>query len=96
MRFGKGDVPEAFETFSDLGDGVHIFGTDRVKDAITEVLAGYVYVARDAENRAGDKPMGTADMRAAFEEQAQRIGAARTALMEAMREDVGPGGEPNA
>jgi hypothetical protein len=89
-------VQEAFDAFSYLGDGVQLFGTDAVTEAISEVLAGYVYITREAENRAGDQPMGPADMRAAFEEQAERIGVARTALMEAMREDVGPGGEPNA
>jgi hypothetical protein len=90
MRFGTSDVSEAFEAFSYLGDGVQIFGSDAVKDAITEVLAGYVYISREATKRAGDKPVSPADFRAALEAQSERLNVARTALLEAMRGDVGP------
>jgi hypothetical protein len=87
---GIGDAQAAFKKFSHLGNGVQLFGTDPVKNAVKEVLAGYVYIFREAKKRAGDRAVSPADIRTVFEEQAGRIGAARTALLEAMREDVGP------
>ena len=87
---GIGEAQEAFAKFSHLGNGAVLFGTDAVKEAITAVLARYVVVFREAKKRVGDKPVTPADIRAVFEEHSQQIGAARTALVEAMREDVGP------
>jgi hypothetical protein len=87
---GFGDAQAAFEKFSHLGNGVQLFGAGDVKTAVTEVLAGYVYIFREAKKRAGDKAVTPADFRAVFEERADRVNAARQALLEAMREDVGP------
>jgi hypothetical protein len=87
---GIGEAQEAFAEFAHLGNGAVLFGTDSVKDAVTEVLAGYVYIFREARKRGGDEPVSPADIRAVFEDQAERISAARTALLEAMRKDVGP------
>ena len=87
---GIGEAQEAFAKFGHLGNGAVLFGTDAVKDAITAVLGQYVEVFREAKKRAGEKPVTPADIRTVFEERSQRIGAVRTALIEAMREDVGP------
>jgi hypothetical protein len=77
-------------SFSDLGNGVQIFGTESVKAATTEILASYVYVFREARKRAGDRKPTLDEIRTVFAEQEKRIGSARTALLEAMRHDVGP------
>ena len=61
-----------------------------VKDALTAVLAQYVGVVREATKRAGEKQVTPEDISVVFEEHAEAINAARTALIEAMREDVGP------
>jgi hypothetical protein len=53
-------------------------------------VAEYLHVTREAKQRAGDKPMSPDDIRTVFEERLERIQAARTELLEAMREDVGP------
>ncbi len=87
---GIGDAQEAFERFSHLGNGAVLFSADPVKNAVVEVLAGYVYIFREAKKRGGDKGITQADIRTVFEEHAERLGAARTALLEAMRQDVGP------
>jgi hypothetical protein len=85
-----GDAPAAFATFRHLGNGAVLFGIESVKDTITAVLAQYVYVFREARERAGDRPATPADVRAVFDERIGQVNAARTALVEAMRDDVGP------
>jgi hypothetical protein len=87
---GIGEAQKAFAKFSHLGNGAALFGTDVVKDAITAVLAQYVEAFREAKKRAGDRPVTPADIKTVFEERLKGIQAARTALLDAMREDVGP------
>jgi hypothetical protein len=87
---GIGEAQEAFAKFSHLGYGAQLFAPDPVKNAVTQVLAGYVYIFREAKKRAGDNPVTPAGIRAVFEEHKDRINAAQSALIEAMREDVGP------
>jgi hypothetical protein len=88
IRFGIGDAQEAMNSFSDLGNGVQIFGTESVKAATTEILASYVYVFREARKRAGDRNPTLEEIRTVFVEQEERLGSARKALLEAMSEDV--------
>jgi hypothetical protein len=70
---GIGQAQTAFSKFSDLGNGAVLFGTESVKDAVTAVLAQYVYAFREAQDIAGDKPVSRADLRAGFAEHAERI-----------------------
>jgi hypothetical protein len=64
-----------------------------VRDAVTEVLSGYVYLFREAQKRAGNEPLTPAEVRSVFQENAERINAARSKLLVAMREDVEPRSE---
>jgi hypothetical protein len=87
---GIGDIHAAYAKFSHLGNAAQLFGTDAVKEATTAVLARYVEVFRAATKRADGQPVTPALIRAIFAEHGERIHAARSALLEAMREDVGP------
>jgi hypothetical protein len=91
LREGTGDVKGALSRLGHLVNGAVLFGTESVEHASTVVHVQYLEVVQEAEKRAGGKgSMSPDDIRAIFQERGERIVAARTALIEAMREDVGP------
>jgi hypothetical protein len=104
---GISDAQQAFVKFSYLGNGAVLFGTEAVKNAVTAVLVEYVFVIRDAKDRAGGEKPSPELIKEVFDEHAAPVQSARTALVKAMRGDVGPeeakllgqpgpGGEPDA
>jgi hypothetical protein len=54
------------------------------------LLVQYVGVVREAQEIAGDKPLSPADFGSAFANRWPQIHPASTAMIEAMRQDVGP------
>jgi hypothetical protein len=93
LGHGIGNPNEALDQFRHLGNGAVLFGSDAVKDAVPALLVQYVLVVREAQDLAGDKPPSPADIRTAFEEHRERVHAASNAMIEAMRDDVGPKSE---
>jgi hypothetical protein len=87
---GIGDPNVAVDQFRHLGNGAVLFGSAAVKDAVTALLAQYLGVVRDAQEIAGDEPLSPAHIRTAFANRWPQSHPASTAMIEAMREDVGP------
>lgn len=90
LGHGSDNPTVALDQFRHLGNGAVLFGSDAVKDAVPALLAQYVLAVREAQELAGDKPPSPADIRTAFEEHRGGIHAASNAMIQAMREDVGP------
>jgi hypothetical protein len=90
LGHGIGDPNAAIDEFRYLGNGAVLFGSAAVKDAVAALLAQYLGVVREAQEIAGDEPLSPADIRTAFANRWPQVHPASTAMIEAMREDVGP------
>jgi hypothetical protein len=95
---GRGEATaEDFLKFNDVANGVALFGMKPVTTLAAALVSEYGAVFEAAQAaQPGAAPGTPQEIIAAYEARKDTITRARLALVDAMRADVAPGGEPNA